>query len=62
MWWKISGTEKPPKFCGWNDESGEDLFCCEKMTNEENTPQEPQYGEDKFEKKNTIILQDHLVR
>ena len=42
--WKISGTEKPPKFCGWNDESGEDLFCCEKMTKEENTSQEPQYG------------------
>ena len=44
LWWKISGTEKPPKFCGWNDESGEDLFCCEKMTNEENAPQEAQYG------------------
>ena len=40
----LTGTEKPPKFCGWNDESGENLFCCEKTTNEENTPQEPQYG------------------
>ena len=40
----LTAAEKPPEFCGWNDELGEDLFCCENATNEENKSQEPQYG------------------